>query len=1135
MSSQTVVVRYALVLFCLLLCLAFPPTAAPPTFAQGMQNMAGMAEGRLMRFPDVHGDKIVFMYGGDLWLVSTQGGVARRLTTSPGLELFPHFSPDGKWIAFTGQYDGNFNVYVMPSEGGEPRQLTFLPDIQPMPERMGPNNEVITWTPDSKSIVFLSRRNTFNDWFGRLFTVPVEGGLPVQLPIDKGGLTSFSPDGKRIAYNRIFRNFRTWKRYTGGMAQSIWIYDFAANHEEKITDWEGTNTYPMWRGDTIFFGSDRGTDHRVNLYDYDLKSKQTRQLTHFADYDVDWPSLGGDQIVFENAGYLYLYDIASGKEHKLTIDLPGDRDQARRRWTDVSSLVTDFDIAPDGNRAVIAARGDVFTVPAKHGSIRNLTSTPGIREQGVAWSPDGKWIAYLSDRTGEQEIYLMPQDGMGKEVRVTSDGKVFRFPPEWSPDSKKLLFADKDLRLYYVDIEAKKPVLIDQAKYAEINDYAWSSDSNWVAYSKQDFNTNRFIELYSLATGKITSVTDSFTSSANPVFDPGGKYLYFISARDYNEVLGVYDAEFSNPKAIRVYAVTLSASEPSPFAPQSDEVAIKSEVAGASAGAGTAQTESKKSPEDEKKSAAENKPMKVDLDGIENRVVALPIPPGVITQLGAAKDEVIYLSQPISGLSGPLPGEASAIHVFDLKGREDKVLLTPANGFAVSADGKKLLYAADNHQFGILDTTPPGSPHHPGDSALDLSGMKLEVDPKAEWKEMFDEVWRQERDYFFEASMNGVDWAKVRDKYAVLLPYVADRYDLTLLLGDMIGELSNSHTYVGGGDLPDLHPVNVGLLGVDFEADKASGFYRIKKIYPGQNWDARRRSPLTEPGVQVSEGSYLLAVNGHALRVPQNPYELFVNTAGQNVTLAVNAQPSETGAHNVVVQPVSSEFHLRELDWIDTNRKKVDAATKGKVGYVYIPDMGADGLNEFVRQFFPQIRKEGLIFDVRYNGGGFVDQIILERLRRVLAGMSSARNFAPSPVNDPVFNGSMACITNEYAASDGDFFTYFFKWYKLGPVIGMRTWGGVRGIRGEIPLMDGGYITRPEFALYDLNSQWLIENHGVEPDIVVDNLPSEVMAGHDPQLEKAIEVVMKDIQEHPRKLPPVPPDLPAYPPKKRGY
>lgn len=720
-----------------------------------------------------------------------------------------------------------------------------------------------------------------------------------------------------------------------------------------------------------------------------------------------------------------------------------------------------------------------------------------------------------------------------------------RLQPVWSPDSSKLLFADKSLRLFYVDIKDKKPVQIDQGKYADLTDYNWSPDSKWIVYAKAAQNGNNVVYLYSLGDKKITAVTTDFTDNRNPVFDPDGKYLYFLSQRDYNEVLGVYDFEFANPKATRVYLVTLRADTPSPFAPQSDEAEVKKRP-DANAEAKPTETEKNteaKLEEEKKKESAEKKePFRVDLDGIQNRVVALPTPPESMGGLGASKGYVLYITTPIFGLSGPLAGEGFALHIFDMTKRKDSVLVNGATGYALSFDGKKVLYAGppsggggdDGHPaqtFGIIDATPPsGGPGHVGENALALDGMQAEIDPRAEWKQMFYEVYRQERDYFFEASMNGVNWARERDKYAQLLPYVADRYDLTYILGEMIGELSNSHTYVGGGDYPNLHPVNVGLLGVDYEADSASGRYRFKKIYPGENWNAALRSPLTEPGVKVSEGDYLLAVNGQSLRTPRDPYSLFENTAGENVTITVNSAPSEEGARQVIVKPIRSEFKLRELDWIETNRRKVEKATDGRVGYVYLPDMGDSGLNEFVKQYFPQIRKEGIIFDVRYNGGGFVDQIIFERLRRVLAAMQSARNFRSGTEPPNTFYGYMACVTNHYAASDGDFFTYFFKYYKLGPVIGTRTWGGVRGIRGEIPLMDGGYVTRPEFSLYGLDSKWIIENRGVQPDIVVENTPDKTMQGHDPQLEKAIEVVMKEIQEHPKKLPSRPPDLPPYPP-----
>ncbi len=1109
-----------------------------------------MPEGRLMRFPDIYKDKVVFMYGGDLWLASSSGGDAHRITSDAGRELFPKFSPDGKWIAFTGQYDGNFNVYVMPAQGGQPKQLTFYQGAAvPLSDRMGIHNEVLTWFPDSKRILFLSRSDSSNGWTKRQFSVSIEGGLPEPLPVTEGGLTSFSPDGSKIAYNPIFRNFRTWKRYTGGLAQSISIYDLKNNSVEHVPHTEWTDTFPMWHGNTIYFTSDRGTEHHLNLYSFDVSSKQIQQITHFTDFDVMWPSLGPDSIVFENGGYLYTFDLESKQPKKLGINLPGDRDQTMKHWASVAKNITDFDISPEGKRAVFGARGDVFTVPAKEGSVRNVTRTPGIREKSVGWSPDGRWIVYISDRSGEDELYISPQDGMGKEQQITSGYKGFKYAPTWSPDSKKLAWSDRDCRLWYIDVNDKKQVAIDQGKYGEILNYSWSPDSKWLAYDKNFENGLSVVHLYSLADSKITPVTTSMTNSFAAVFDPEGKYLYFLSDRDFNEVLGNVDFEFANPKTTRIYVVTLRKDEASPFQPLSDETQIKKEenkdelLTTPPKEAGKAESKAKKKNEekeakdngkgDKEKEKEKEKPKetRIDLDGISGRIVALPIEPAVINTYLASKGFIFYSTTPIQGLSGPIPGETAAIHVYDLKERKDKVMMEGVQRFALSFDGSKLLYEADGgrdgHAYGIVDAKPDTK--KVGDGALNLAGMKMQIDPTAEWKQMFNEVWRQERDYFYAAAMNGVDWEKMRDKYAQLLPSVSDRYTLTYILGEMIGELSNSHTYVGGGDYPDLHALNVGLLGVDFEADASSGVYRFKKIYAGENWDPQTRSPLTEPGVTVKEGDYLIAVNGRPLRTPQSPYELFTNTVNENVTLTVNSKPSEEGSHTVQVKPIADEHNLRELAWVEGNRRKVDAASNGRIGYVYLPDMGGEGLNEFVKQYFPQIRKEGMIIDVRYNGGGFVDQLIFARLRRVLAGMGSTRNWESNTVPPVVFNGAMACLTNHYAASDGDIFSYYFKYYKLGPLIGERTWGGVRGIRGQIPLMDGGYITRPEAARYGLDSKWVVENRGVQPDIVVENRPDLVVKGQDPQLEKAIDVVMKEIQANPKKLPPRPPDLPAYP------
>lgn len=1069
-------------------------------------------EGRLLRFPDVHEDRIVFTYGGDLWTVSTQGGIARKLTTHSGYEMFPRFSPDGKTIAFTGQYDGHYNVFTMPAEGGIPKQLTFEPDPIQVSERMGPNNQVIEWHPNGKSILYLSRRTTFNDWFGQLFTIDANGGLPERLPILKGGLTSFSPDGNQIAYNRIFRNFRPWKRYKGGMAQDIWKYDFANNTIDRITDYEGTDTSPIWHDDTIYFTSDRGEHSRLNIYAYDLRTETTHQVTRFDDFDVLWPSLGGDRIVFEQGGYLYLLDLNTEQVRKVSVELPGDRIYAQPKWVDGSKSVSEYKLSTGGKRALLVARGDIFTVPAEKGNTRNLTQTPGIREKYATWSPDGKWIAYVSDKSGEDEVYIMPQDGKGKATRITTDGHCFRFHPVWSPDSKKLLFADKNLKLYYADIESKKVTLIDSAVYWEITDYNWSPDSKWVTYARPAENINYSIYLYNLENKNIVSVTDDFTDDGDPVFDPEGKYLYFLSDRNYNAVLGNVDLSFTVSKSTGIYVVTLQADTLSPFAPQSDEAVLK---------------EDKKSDKkDEEKEKEETAPFTIDIEGLQDRVVVVPVERGNIGGLKAAKGKILYRTRPTGGLSGSEPGEKAALHVYDMKERKDHVVLTPCDGYTLSPDGEKTIYKS-GETYGIIEVKTSES--KVGDGSISLSSMKVKVDLAAEWQQMFDEAWRYQRDYFYDPNMHGLDWVGIHDKYSVLVPHVAHRYDLTFILSELYGELSNSHTYVGGGDMPELDKVDYGFLGVDFELDRASGRYRIKKIYPGENWRSGYRSPLTEPGVTVKEGEYLLAVNGRSLQAPEGPYHLFENAVDVTVTLTVNSKPVEKGAREVTVKPIGSEFNLRYLDMVNTNLRKVDEATDGRVGYMYLPDMSTEGMNEFIRQYYPQVRKEGLIIDVRYNGGGFIDQMLLERLRRIVMAMSSSRNAGDWTYPDIVFHGHMACVTNEYAASDGDFFTYFFKKYDLGPVVGMRTWGGVRGYRAVNRLLDGGYAIASEFSLYSTESKWLMENHGALPTVVVDNRPDLVVQGRDPQLEKAIELVMKAIQEDPKKLPERPPHWPPYP------
>ncbi len=1084
-------------------CLVFL-TAALLTF-----SLAQAEEARILRFPDVHKDKIVFVHAGDLWLVSAQGGIARRLTSHSGLEVFPKFSPEGKMIAFTGQYDGNTDVYVIPAEGGEPKRLTFRPGFENQADRFGLDDMVLDWHPDGQRILFRSWRESYNSWFQKLFLIGKDGGFPERLPLPEAGLTCFSPDGTRLAYNRVFRNFRTWKRYKGGLAQDIWIYDLKQNTVERITDFEGTDTSPMWHGDRIYFVSDR--DRTANIFCYDLKSKQTRKVTEHADFDVKWPSLGPESIVYENGGYLYRLDLKSESTEKISVQIPDDKVLTRPEFVSVKEHIHDFGLSPSGKRAVLEARGDVFTLPAEKGNTRNLTNTSGIREKNPAWSPDGKWIAYLSDRTGEDELYVVPQDGNGQEIRITRDGHCYRFAPVWAPDSKKLLFADKDLRLYYVNIDDKKVTLVDSTRNWEIRDYCWSPDSRWIAYAKPARNRMNSIFLYSLDEGTIHRVTEDFTDDTEPAFEPEGKYLYFLSKRDFNARMGNFEPSFTYNEMTKIYVVTLQADSLSPFAPESDEVESPQE---------RWERKEKEREEKEKKKPELIERIRIDLSGIGDRVVAVPIDPGNFRMLKAGEDKLYYLSFPSWTLTGGKPGPQGELRLFDLKERKEHILLCPVDGYDLSPDGEKIIYRSGK-EFGIVDSKT--SSCKVGDGALKLDDMQMKLDRREEWAQVFDEVWRRQRDFFYAPNMHGLDWELVGARYREMMPQVAHRTDLNYILGEMIGELCCSHTYIAGGEGTKMDVIKTGLLGIDWEADTVSGFYRIKKIYPGQNWKDDLRSPLTEPGVDVQQGEYIVAVDGTILSYPTNPYSLFENTVGKTITLKVNAKPSTKDAREVTVRPIESEYKLRYRDWVETNRRQVDEATNGRVGYIFIPDMGGGGLNEFTESFFPQIKKEGLIVDVRYNGGGFVSEMILERLRREVVGMGCSRNAADYTYPEAAFHGHMVCIANQYSASDGDNFPYFFREYGLGPVIGRRTWGGVVGIRGFPPLLGGGYATVPEFAAFGVKGDWIMENHGVDPDIEIDNLPDQVVQGRDPQLEKAIEMVMKKLEEEPKKLPGRPP------------
>ncbi len=1071
-------------------------------------------ETRLLRQPDISKDAVVFVYAGDLWTAPRSGGEARRLTSHPGDELYPKFSPDGKWIAFTGEYDGNADVYIIPSEGGEPRRLTYHPA----------NDLVLGWTPDSKKVLFRSNRASAPAATTRLFLVSIAGGLEEMLPVPRASLTSFSPDGEKIAYNPTSQEFRTWKRYRGGWTNYIGIYDLKRNTYDEIPRSGALDQFPMWRGNAVYFISDR--EGVMNLYRYDLGSKQTRKLTSYTEYDIKWPSAGADAIVYENGGLLYSYDVASGKVAHIPVTVSSDLVTARPEIKSVSNLIRSFELSPTGVRALVEARGDIFTIPSEHGSVRNLTDTPGIHEQNATWSPDGKWIAYLSDRSGEFELYLRPQKG-GDEVRVTSDGDCYRYGPVWSPDGKKLAYWDKKQRLYYVDTDAQRPVLIDQAENGLDGTPAWAPDSRWLAYSKNEDNQATAIYLYSLDKSQATRVTEDFYNNVNPAFDQNGKYLYFLSDRFFYPSTGDLDQRYNYYDTRGIFALVLKSDEASPFAPQIDDEKDPSDTKKPDAkpdaeGGSEKKNESKSSDEKPAEVKADVKPITIDLAGLGSRIVQVPVPSGMYKRLEARNNTIFYVSRAIESTENGRPGQGpnATLHMYDVAKREDKVLLTEIDDYGLDREGKKVIYQAAAN-FGIIDAAPGKKV---GDGKLELGALQARIDPREEWKEIFHEAWRVERDFYWDPAMEGLDWKAIGQRYEALLPWVAHRSDLNYVIGEMIAELSTSHTYVQGGDLPDRPHIGVGLLGVDFALD--NGYYKLARIYRGENWGQATRSPLTEPGLKVKEGDYLIAVNGAVVRAPSNPYSFFENLAEKIVTLKINDKPTEQGAWEISVKTIGNESGLRYFSWVEARRKIVSDATGGRIAYMHVPDTAYSGLTAFDKYFTGQIGKQGLIIDERYNSGGFIPDFYIEKLQRQRLYIMSPREGKDADVPQAAIFGPKVMIVNELAGSGGDSFPWFFQAQKLGPVVGTRTWGGLVGISRNIPLLDGGSVTAPEVAFWtpDKGGHWVVENHGVDPDYVVDQRPDLEVAGRDPQLEKAIELAKQALDKSPKL-----PARPKYP------
>jgi tricorn protease len=1063
---------------------------------------AAAADTRLLRFPDLHGDTVVFTYAGDLWLAGTDGSDVRRLTSHPGQELFARFSPDGRHIAFTGQYDGGEQVYVVPVAGGEPKRLTWYPSEGPLPARWGYDHQVYGWTPDGEAVLFRSLREGFSLTDSRLYTVKMSGGLPEPLPMAVSGAGVLSPDGERVLFSPLFRDFRTWKRYEGGWAQDLFIFELDGSGSRNITDHVRTDRDPMWMDDGIFFVSDR--DDYLNVYAYDTASGQTRQLTRHEGSDVRWASDDGShRIVYELDGALRILDVRNGEARQLAITVPADTGFRLGELVRVSPYLESFDISPNGDRVLVAARGEVFSVPVEHGVSRNLTASPGAHEREVAWSPAGDRVAWISDASGEEEIYVADHLGQAAATRVTNETSTRLYRPVFSPDGSRIVYGDSEARIFVVDSDGRnKRQIADDAGFPQ-HDYSWSPDSRWLAYSMEDPNGYRSLYLWDAASGDSRRITDEMFSEYNPVFAPGGGQLFFLSDRMFAPQVDLLEWNYANNRQTGIYAMLLNAKAANPFAPRNLE--------------GMPEDDEEDKEDKKKDSAPPN--VEIEFDGLADRVARAPIDFDNLGSLSATREHLLFVAAPAFFYGRDIePGPQ--LRAYSFEDREVFPIADKVGAYALAAASKQVIV----NQEGALNRLDIKKDEQEAKKA-DLDSLTAHRIRAEEYEQIFDEVWRRFRDHFYVENMHGYDWVALRDRYRPLLDHVAHRADLNYLIGEMIAELNVGHAYIAGGDIAGTERSSDALLGATFELDESAGLYRIAAIYAGQNEEDKYRSPLTEPGIDAKAGDYVLAINGRPLTPEINPYSLLKGQGGRllEISLADNARGKDR--RTVLVNPVASENDLLYLRWVAGNRERVARETDGRIGYLHIPDMGAAGIYEFTKWFYGQVRKQGLIIDVRGNGGGNVSQFVINRLARDLVFMGYDRGIdSLDTYPNVVFTGPLVALLDEDSASDGDIFPAAFKAMELGPLIGKRSWGGVIGITDLGPLMDGGSVYVPQFATASADGQWAIEGEGVEPDIEVDNPPEAVLRGEDPQLQRAIEEALQRLSTQPGTLPPRPAD-----------